>query len=122
MNNKPGGLFSLNLLEFNKLLGLIADFVHSESSRDFVLAMRPMADRSAIEKRLGQVGEMIRIYDEGGSLALHHFSDLGPLLERVAPEGAVLEGIELAEFIPVLDNIRDVQAQIREYEKLLLLN
>jgi len=122
VKDKPIGLFSFNLLEFNKLLCLIADLVHSEASRKFVLGMRPMTDRPAIEKRLGQTGELMRIYDEGGTLALNQFSDIEPLLARTAPEGAVLEGVELAEFIPVLDNIEAVKSQILQHEKARLLN
>lgn len=122
MNNKAGSLFSLNLLEFNKLLGLVSGLVRSESSRRFVLAMQPMSDRSDIEKRLGQTGELMRMYDEGGTIGLHPFSDIEPLLARVAPEGAVLEAVELAEFIPVLDNMEGVRSQVSRHEKLLLLN
>lgn len=122
MNNKTGGPFSLSLLEFNKLLGLVSGLVRSESSKRFVLSMQPMSGRSDIEKRLGQTGELMRIYDEGGTIGLHPFSDIEPLLARVAPEGAVLEAVELAEFIPVLDNMEGVRTQVSRHEKLLLLN
>ncbi|MGD0282734.1 MAG: endonuclease MutS2, partial [Dissulfurispiraceae bacterium] len=120
--NGPEGFFSLNLLEFNKLLSVIADFSHSEATRNAVFAMRPLGDRVSIEKRSGQTGEVMRIYDGGGTLSIFPFSDIGPLLARVAPEGAVLEAVELAEFIPVLDNINGLESQIRQYENLLQLN
>ncbi len=120
--NGPEGFFSLSLLEFNKLLSVIADFAHSEATRNAVLAMHPLGDRAGIEKRSGQTSEVMRIYDGGGTLPILSFSDIGPLLARVAPEGAVLEAVELAEFIPVLDNINGLESQIRQYENLLQLN
>ncbi len=122
LKNGPDDFFSLSLLEFNKLLGIIADFAHSEASRKAVLAMYPLADRGAIEKRLGQTSEIMRIYDGGGTLSILPFSDIGPLLARVAPEGAVLEAMELAEFVPVLDNISAIASQIRQHEGLFQLN
>ena len=122
LNNAPGDYFSLSLLEFNKLLGIISDFAHSEASRKVLLAMYPMADRGSIEKRLGQTGEIMRIYDGGGTLSILQFSDIGPLLARVGPEGAVLEALELSEFMPVLDNISNIASQIRQHEDLFQLN
>lgn len=122
LKNGPDGFFSLSLLEFNKLLGIIADFAHSEASRKAVLAMCPLADRGSIEKRLGQTSEIMRIYDGGGTLSILQFSDIEPLLARVAPEGAVLEALELAEFMPVLDNISAIESQIRQHEGLFQLN
>ena len=122
LKNGPDGFFSLSLLEFDKLLSIIAEFAHSEASRKAVLAMYPLADRGSIEKRLGQISEIMRIYDGGGSLSIQQFSDIAPLLARVAPEGAVLEGLELAEFIPVLDNISTIASQIRQHESLFQLN
>ncbi len=122
LKNGPDDFFSLSLLEFNKLLGVISDFAHSEASRKAVLAMYPLADRGSIEKRLGQISEIMRIYEGGGKLSILQFSDIGPLLGRVAPEGAVLEALELAEFIPVLDNINAIASQIRQHEDLFQLN
>src|SRR5208282_3057549 len=114
--------FSLSLLEFNKLLGIIADFAHSEASRNAVLSMHPLADRSSIEKRLCQISEIMRIYEGGGTLSILQFSDIEPLLIRVAPEGAVLEALEIAEFMPVLDNISAIASQISLHEDLSQMN
>ncbi|MGO9013900.1 MAG: endonuclease MutS2 [Dissulfurispiraceae bacterium] len=122
LKSGPDDLFSLSLLEFNKLLGIIADFAHSDASRKVLLAMYPLSDRGSIEKRLGQTSEIMRIYDGGGTLSILQFSDIEPLLARVAPEGAVLEALELAEFMPVLDNISAIESQIRQHEGLLQLN
>ncbi len=115
-------LFSLSLLEFDKLLGIIADFAHSEASRKAMLAMYPLSDRGSIEKRLGQTSEIMRIYDGGGTLSILPFADIEPLLARVSHEGAVLEALELSEFIPVLDNISALASQIRQHEGLFQLN
>ena len=87
-----------------------------------MLALRPLGDRGSIEKRLGQTSEIMKIYEGGGALSILPFSNIGPLLARVAPEGAVLDSIELAEFMPVLYNMSGIESQIRQHEDLLQLN
>ncbi|MEW6118135.1 MAG: endonuclease MutS2 [Nitrospirota bacterium] len=102
---------SLALLEFHKLLRIIADFAHSDASEGMVLELRPLDRREEIEKRLGQVSELLRMIQEGSPLVISPFADITPLLAKVRPEGAVLEGYELAGFMPVLTNLSDIVQQ-----------
>src|SRR5208282_5189534 len=57
-----------------------------------------------------------------GTLSILQFSDIEPLLIRVAPEGAVLEALEIAEFMPVLDNISAIASQISLHGDLSQMN
>ena len=94
---------ALELLEFHKLLRHIADFANSAASSAYIFTIGPLNNRDDVEIRLKQVGEIRKMTHEGTPLRLYPFSDLSPYLINIRPEGAVLEAIELAEFIPVLN-------------------
>jgi DNA mismatch repair protein MutS2 len=105
---------SLHLLEFNKLLEFIAGYAGSEASARGVLEILPLHDRGAIETRQGRVAEIMKMSREGNPPRLSGFQDISPLIAKSRPEGAVLEGFELASFIPVLEMAADVSLQIND--------
>lgn len=102
---------ALRQLEFHKLLRLIADSAASEASEQAVLGLRPLSARHEIELRLRQVAELLRLSEEATPLRIARFADITPLLAKARPEGAVLEGDELAGFMPVLANIDSLLEQ-----------
>ncbi len=112
---------SIELLEFNKLLGLISAYANSEASRLSVLDIRPLHDRADIEKRLNQIREIRKLSQEGNPLKLSPFSDISALLVKVRPEGAVLDAIELAEFMPFLSVALALSLQLKERQDLPFL-
>ncbi|MFI5294493.1 MAG: endonuclease MutS2 [Thermodesulfovibrionales bacterium] len=105
---------SLDSLEFRKLLELIAGFTHSEASGKAVRAIVPFEEMQDILTRQGLVREIMRMSDEGAPLRMSYFPDISSLIAKARPEGAVLEGIELAGFIPVLEISEGISEQIRE--------
>src|SRR5512143_2484941 len=112
---------ALNLLEFHKLLRIISKYSHSEASEKAVEEITPLANREEIEKRLGQVKEVRRMSQENDPLRLSAFSDIGPLLANLRPEGAVLDAKELSSFTPFLTVLSDISSQLRERIDLPLL-
>jgi DNA mismatch repair protein MutS2 len=112
---------SLRLLEFNKLLQFIAGYAGSEASAKAVLEILPLDDRSAIETRQGRVAEIMKMSREGSPPQLSRFQDISPLIAKSRPEGAVLEGSELAGFVPVLEMAADIILQISNRDDLPLL-
>lgn len=107
---------SLDLLEFYKLLGLVAGFANSDATRKSVSDIRPLNKRMDIEKRLKQIFEIRKISHEGNPLNLHPFSDISPLIIKIRPEGAVLDAIELADFMPVLSIAASISLQMKEIQ------
>jgi DNA mismatch repair protein MutS2 len=103
---------TLQQLEFDKLLKLIAGFAHSGATEAAVAGLAPFSAREEIMARQGLIADMLRLHSEGVSLALSPFPDVRPLFGRVRPEGAVLEGVELAGFIPVLDIIGEISGRL----------
>jgi DNA mismatch repair protein MutS2 len=112
---------TLHALEFNKILNVISRFSHSDITQKSVLALCPHYERDSIEKRFGQTREIQRLSQEGSPLRLSHFQDISGLIEKVKPEGAVLEPGELALFIPVLRIMHDISVQIKDNNTVPLL-
>lgn len=113
---------ALSHLEFPKLLAIISDFAHSEASTDAVLRIRPLERVDEIRKRFGEIHEIRRMSQEGRPLGISGFSDIAPLLVKIRPEGSVLDPLELAGFIPLLEIAHGLSLQIRERDDLPCLN
>jgi DNA mismatch repair protein MutS2 len=112
---------SLHLLEFHKLLAIVSGFSNSEASQKAVLDIHPLREKGEIDERLGLIDEIRRLADKGDPLRLSRFSDIFPLLSRIRPEGAVIEGPALTLFIPFLEIIAAIISQVRERKDLPFL-
>jgi DNA mismatch repair protein MutS2 len=112
---------SLDSLEFHKLLELVAESAHSDATEKTVREIVPFEEVGEILTRQGRIREIMRMSDEGTPLKMSYFSDISSLIAKVRPEGAVLDGQELAGFIPVLEISGDISAQIRESDRLPFL-
>lgn len=109
------------LLEFDKLLEIIASYCRSTATANLILEIRPLGKREEIEQRQGLISEILRMSDEGSPLRISSFPDVIRLISKVKPEGAVLEAGELAGFVPVLSISSDLSDQIMTAEGLPLL-
>ena len=112
---------SLDPLEFHKLLELVAGLTHSEASEKAVREIVPFDRMQDILTRQGRVREIMRMSDEGTPLRISYFPDISSLIAKVRPEGAVLDGHEVAGFIPVFDISGDISAQTHENDGLPFL-
>ncbi len=113
---------SLQILEFDKILNVISRFSNSDASQKSILEIYPLNDREEIEKRFGQIKEIQKLAQDGTPLKLSHFQDIYQLIEKVKPEGAVLDPLELIAFMPVLRIISDISSQIGDRKNLPLLS
>ena len=104
---------TLELLEFNKLLGLISNFANSDASKTSVLEIMPLSDKIDIERKFQQISEIRKMSQDGNRIELAPFRDISHLLIKVRPEGAVLDAIELADFIPSLSIASVISFQLK---------
>ncbi len=111
----------LQILEFDKILNVISRFSHSDASREYVLHILPFKNKEDIEKRFGQIKEIRRLSQEGTPLRLSHFEDISQLIEKIRPEGTLLEPLELLSILSVLRIISAIFSQVRERKDLPLL-
>lgn len=104
---------SLHALEFDKILHLISRFSHSDISQRAVLEICPQYEKDIIEERFELIREIQRLFQEGTPLRISSFQDISGFIEKIKPEGAVLDPVELAAFVPVLRIMHDISMNIR---------
>jgi DNA mismatch repair protein MutS2 len=109
---------SLELLEYPKLLSIIAEQAHCPATRQAVLAIRPFGNLPDILQRQRLIEELRRLSAEGTPLQIFNFTDIKPFLEKARPVGAVLDPLELSAFIPLLHLSSALSGQIREAEEI----
>lgn len=112
---------SLELLEFHKLLGLISDYSCSNAGKKSTENIGPLESIEDISKRSGQITEIREMSRKGNPLQLSAFTDIRDFIAKVRPEGAVLDAIELAEFVPVFAIASAVSRQMKETHGLFSL-
>lgn len=104
--------FSSDLLEFDRLLGIIAAAANSDVSRTSVQSITPLQKRDEILERQQQVHEIMRMSADGKPLSLSEFEDITPLIAKTRPHNSVLDARELAALIPVLSIAKVLSGQI----------
>lgn len=85
---------TLSLLEFPELLELVQRFAQSGAGRARIGELRPQRDPDAIRQVLDEVEEAVRFLSEQGRPSQQDLDDPGPVLERLAWPGEVLEAGE----------------------------
>ncbi len=102
---------TLRILEFDKVLGVIAGFVNSDATRLEIHNLRPLRDRREIERRFGQIGEIRRLTQIGVPLRLSPFQEITPVMAMIRPVGAVLDPRDLMLFLPVMRTLDAIARQ-----------
>ncbi len=104
---------SLDLLEFNKLLEIIAQRAKSDASRNAILSIKPLSGRDEIQRRFSLIQEILRMSQDGRPLSILPFNDIAPVLQKVRPEDAMLEPAELVWLMDFFTAGREAASQIR---------
>jgi DNA mismatch repair protein MutS2 len=86
---------ALVVLDFPRALEQVAGHATSQAGREAVLSMRPHTDREWVERELTRVSEAEAFLKAHLTWPSLEIPDCLPLLERLAVEGSVLEGVEL---------------------------
>ena len=85
----------LRVLEFHKVIGLVAALAASEPGRRAVGTLRPSGDPAEVAVRLRVTAEMVSLRAHAGALPMQEFADQRGVLLAAAREGAVLDGVSL---------------------------
>ena len=97
---------TLDVLEFNKVVALIALFTVTEPGKERALALQPLQDNDRVKVSLQRIAEAQALLDDKGSPPLGGSCDLRKTLERVRTEGAWLSATALLEVVSSLDAAR----------------
>ncbi len=85
----------LRVLEFHKVIGLVAALAASTPGRRALEALRPSADAAEVAARLEAAAEMVSLRAHAGALPMQEFADQREILLAAARAGAVLDGAAL---------------------------
>ena len=103
----------LRVLEFHKVIGLVAALAASESGRRAVEMLRPSGDPAEVAVRLRVTAEMVSLRAHAGALPMQEFADQREVLLAAAREGAVLDGVSLLKVRDFVLAARHVAAFMR---------
>ena len=92
----------LQVLEFDKVLQLLAGCALSSAGQEACLALRPQTTAEEVEAESERTWQFFRLLEEQLTLPLRGFPDLRPSLQWAAHEGAALEGQKLLEVLEVV--------------------
>lgn len=113
---------SLDSLEFDKLLEIIARYANSDASQRSILSITPLDSKEEIEKRFSCIEEIRLLSQKGKPLSILPFKDIAPALQEVRPEDAVLEPLELVGIMDFLFAAIGLAGQIKSDSVLYALN
>ena len=92
----------LQVLEFDKVLQLLAGCALSSAGQEACLALRPQTAAEKVEAKSERTWQFFRLLEEQLTLPLRGFPDIRPSLQWAAHEGAALEGQKLLEVLEVV--------------------
>ncbi|HEY9070900.1 MAG TPA: Smr/MutS family protein [Candidatus Ozemobacteraceae bacterium] len=100
---------TLENLEFEKILKLIAGFAGSRAGQEAVLALTPTSELAAIETSMRELDELMAFISGGGHLPVGGLRDLRDLLVRLKTGSESLGGEELLTVRADIEVARAVQ-------------
>lgn len=101
---------TLTVLEFDALLDSICEYAQSSNGVSIIKSLFPSNDIEVIQRRRGLYSDLIAVRNRPLDLPSLHTEDLSEILRQVAPQGAVLDGVELVSCMGLLDVASDVRA------------
>ena len=107
---------SFKVLEYHELLALIAGYTQSQLGADIVQNIRPQSQLTAIQSRRNLYGDLLGMAETSLSLPPLRIDDISQILREVAPDGAVVAGVDLNAVRGVLDVCYDLQAFLTKPE------
>jgi DNA mismatch repair protein MutS2 len=100
---------TLTVLEFERILALVAEFASSEPGRRAILARTPLESLPAAALELERVEEAARLLDPGAGFPFEPVYDVGAALRELAFEGSILQPGALIELARTLRAARRIK-------------
>lgn len=114
---RAGREHALRVLEFPRVLDLVARKATSELGARHVRGLRPAADAGAVRRELDAAEEMMEYLGEAEHWAPPAVPDLRPVLRRLGVEGTVLDGSGLTGIADLLASARQARRDLPGDEK-----
>jgi DNA mismatch repair protein MutS2 len=112
---------TLQILEFDRILEILAEKTHSEITRELLFELEPSTDSELIKNQLGRVSEFRKILDANEHFPVSRFEDIRHPLKKAAVIGNYLDPTELLEIRNILQITRRISNFIQERNERLPL-
>lgn len=112
--------FSLQALEFSKILQCVASFCRSEAGKKAVLDLRPLSSAEETE-HFQKVFDEYSLWKSKGEFSLHDFPDIAPLMEKIAENRFSPDAEDFWAMREVLKLVKNVYVSVHNYENELPL-
>ena len=99
----------LRILEYNKIIHMLAEKANSDPGRRLCLELKPSTDLSAINEAQGQTADALTRLFQKGSTSFGGNKDLGYTLKSLGV-GASLSIPELLKIAGMLENVSRVKS------------
>ena len=109
----PAAGAALEVLEFERVLELVAERAAGPLGAARVLARRPSGALEWIQEELAPIGELLGFFADGGDVHVIPVPALAAVLSRLRLAGSVLEGVELSAIQRTLSAARAAAAELR---------
>ncbi len=107
---------TLRVLEFDKIVNIVAGYAASEVGKQAVLNMLPAEERSIAEERLRETNEFLRILERGENPPLDGILAIGPAVAKLGARGSTLVPAELLNTAATLGAARRVKQFFQRIE------
>lgn len=108
--------FSLQALEYSKILQYAASFCRSEAGKNAVLSLCPFSSLEEIE-HFQIIFDEYSLWKSKGDFSLHDFPDVNPLLEKIAEQKFNPDEDDFWAVREVLKLAKNAHASLHRYEK-----
>jgi DNA mismatch repair protein MutS2 len=107
---------SLRVLEYDKVVSIVAGYAASEAGRAVVGGMLPAADRETVQTRLNETQEFIQILQGGENPPLDGIHDVGRAIEKLRVAGSMYTPVELLHTATTLAAGRRVKRFFQRFD------
>ncbi len=108
---------SLRVLEFDKVISIVADYAASVPGRTAVQKLLPARDRKVVEVLLRETSELTQILRSGDPPPLDGILDIGRVVDKLGVTGIVLSPSELLHTVTTLGAGRRVKSFFQRFEQ-----
>jgi DNA mismatch repair protein MutS2 len=108
---------TLRVLEYNKVLGIVAGYAVSDPGKAAVLELLPSVDASVVAARLEETREFTRILQHGDAPLLDGIRDIRPAIQKLGVAGIMLSPAELLNIAITLGAGRRVKQFFQRFEE-----
>lgn len=114
---KSRSAYSLDTLEFGKVLDLFAKYLRTPLSLPLLRAATPATGYDSLYSRFAEMAEARSLLESGRRFAFEGIGDILPILSKASMPGSFCEGPELVRMLEALRGIRLLRRGLTESER-----